>query len=136
MNFILNFAEVTKTFCKIENHSTAQVIEITFFKGHDAEDEKKVVHVGYEHLESLIDCIDSIKPPQLRQIEIWMEGYAATGKSGVAQKVWEGLAIDFDDAIKRYQEDRPKVQIETRSKYREWGCALFDNEADARKSFG
>jgi hypothetical protein len=77
---------------------------------------------------------------ELKTFEIWMEGYAATGESGRAQKIWEGLAVDFDHAVRLYQTiSRDEVEIRpenTRSKYSIWACALFDNEADARKSFG
>lgn len=85
-------------------------------------------------------------------IEIWMEGYAATGESGTAQKIWEGDALDFDDAIKKYNADKNGVTLaepytrnsfdseeaylNRRSNWKIWGCALFDNEVDARKAFG
>jgi hypothetical protein len=74
--------------------------------------------------------------------QIWMEGYAATGESSDAQIIWEGDAIDFKDAISKYKIEHPGSIDEytgnnaKRSKYGIWGCRLFDNEAEARKSFG
>lgn len=91
----------------------------------------------------------------MAQIEIWMEGYAATGGSSDAQLVWQGNAIDFDDAVLQYNDEqiqkygKPSAEPYTRncfinqeaferrrSNWKIWGCALFDNEQDARKSFG
>lgn len=87
----------------------------------------------------------------MKTIEIWMEGFMATGQSGTAQKIGEYEAVDFDDAIRQHQEKNPNHGIDKytresfftdedyenrRSNYKIWGCALFDNEADARKSFG
>jgi hypothetical protein len=84
------------------------------------------------------------------KIEIWMEGYLATGGHGTAQKIGEYEAENLDRAIEMYIKDHPdEVHINTRSRYPSdeaykkrrsnyniWACDLFDNEADARKSFG
>lgn len=87
----------------------------------------------------------------MKNYEIWMEGYRATGESGTAQliAIYEGES--FDDAVMNYMEKTPNHGIakNTRNGYisdkayenREsnwniWSCNLFDNETDARKSFG
>lgn len=93
----------------------------------------------------------------MKEYEIWMEGYAATGEHGTASKIGEFLAEDFDDAVLQYNEHlkteteyKPtfaepytrrdfisqEAFLRRRSNWKIWGCALFDNEADARKSFG
>jgi hypothetical protein len=90
------------------------------------------------------------------KIEIWMEGYLATGGHGEADKIWEGEAIDFNDAVEKYSATISAEELEKygprrytrgnfiseeawlnrRADWNIWACALFDNEADARKSFG
>lgn len=95
---------------------------------------------------------------------IWMEGYAATGEHGPAQNISKELFPDgikansFDEAVEKYMKAHPKHGIEDRgiqqepeiknplykemTNYRKrprfaiWACGLFDNEIDARKSFG
>ena len=80
-----------------------------------------------------------------------MEGYAATGESGPAQLVGEGQGETFDEAVKDYMSKNPDHGISEngperyrseeayknrRSNWNIWACSLFDNESDARKSFG
>lgn len=88
----------------------------------------------------------------MKEFEIWIEGYAATGERGYAQLIGKGHGETFDEAVKDYMAKTPKHGIEERRKlkgeefFREdhkprsnwsiWGCLLFDNEIDARKSFG
>ena len=87
----------------------------------------------------------------VREFEIWMEGYAATGEHGTAQMIGKGFGSTFDEAVKDYMSKNPKHGIEEngrnryisedayknrRSNWNIWACSLFDNEADARKSFG
>lgn len=87
--------------------------------------------------------------------DIWAEGYSATGESAGATCLNRGIvANSFDDAVtkhiaklspddqKYYQKRVPSDYINAeafltrRSNWAMWGCALFDNEADARKAFG
>lgn len=87
----------------------------------------------------------------MKNFEIWMEGFEATGQSGCAQKLGNAKGDTFDDAVRDYMERTPGHLIEAytrdsfrsdeayenrRSNWKVWGCALFDNEADARKAFG
>jgi hypothetical protein len=87
----------------------------------------------------------------LREFEIWMEGYAATCEHGTAQMIGKGFGSTFDEAVKDYMSKNPNHGIEEngknryisedayknrRSNWNIWACSLFDNEADARKSFG
>jgi len=78
-----------------------------------------------------------------KKIEIWMEGYSATGEHSDANKIYESAtAIDFDSAILEYMQSNSRHGIDERTSqtgekyYSIWACRLFDNEADARKSFG
>lgn len=94
---------------------------------------------------------DHIKgDPSKPVVEIWMEGYRATGESATANMLNQFHADSFDEAMKLYMEDNPgdvevkKIPKNSKSvrddsftkEYRIWACRLFDNETDARKSFG
>lgn len=82
--------------------------------------------------------------------EIWSEGYAATGERGDATLHGRFPGKTFDEAVE-YANEHNKLGAErnTRNRYMSdeywnnrrsnwniWACNLFDNETDARKSFG
>lgn len=75
-------------------------------------------------------------------IEVWSEGYAATGEHGTAIHLGTYKADSFDDAVEMMLEDHPGLKghhhrsISDDSVHVIWGCKLFNNEKDARKSFG
>lgn len=70
--------------------------------------------------------------------EIWIEGYIATGERGFAYKIAESEKENFEEAILDKLSDRiDKTPTgEPRLPHSIWGCKLFDNETDAKKSFG
>ena len=77
------------------------------------------------------------------QYTLWIEGFAATGESGQAQDlgVWEGENLDA--AIMNWVNSNSERDISIYYRYNEqtgyhlwWGCRIFDNESDARRSFG
>lgn len=70
--------------------------------------------------------------------EIWIEGYRATGEHGFAHKIAESEKEDFEEAIlEKLSKNLDKIpQGQFKKPYSIWGCQLFDNEGDARKSFG
>lgn len=65
--------------------------------------------------------------------EIWSEGFAATGQSGPAALLATVEASSFREACDKHLENSPNYDAAAGT---HWGCHLFDNEADARKSFG
>jgi hypothetical protein len=87
-----------------------------------------------------------------KEYEIWIEGYAATGESSTASYIGKAMGDTFEDACNNfeYPEDEFNMGIKVHSKGEKlpldekghggkpsiWACRLFDNEADARKSFG
>ncbi len=72
----------------------------------------------------------------MAKFEIWVEGYAATGQSGEAMCLGIETANTWDEAVEKYmQKHQGKITKDSRG-YTDWGCRLFDNETDARKSFG
>ena len=86
--------------------------------------------------------------------EVWIEGYAATGENSPARRLlkdgetvtqWEG--ISFQQACVKALNELNWDMLYTGaqgcgSSYYDignnsyWGCRFFDNEVDARKSFG
>lgn len=84
---------------------------------------------------------NSIKADVSRSISLWMEGYAATGESGTAQCIGTYNAVDIDDAVKQYMAEHPNRNSVDwdrfgRGRHAIWACEIFDNEAQARESFG
>lgn len=76
----------------------------------------------------------------MQTYQIWAEGYEATGQSGTATYMGSASGETFKDAVKKLAaskgpEDRAFYNTD-RTQPTYWGCGLFDNEADARKSFG
>ena len=76
----------------------------------------------------------------MQVFQIWIEGFAATGDRGYAQKVGTGIGETFKDAVldwaskqRHLERDWGRLDEERLSL---WGCRLFDNEVDARRSFG
>jgi hypothetical protein len=98
----------------------------------------------------------------IKEFEIWIEGYAATGEHQKAHLIGKAKGKTFEEACInfRYPEDIENmwgtiiVKKGTPLKLDKdpdqpdgfrrmskgnlciWGCALFDNETDARKAFG
>ena len=94
----------------------------------------------------------------MKLFEIWIEGYAATGESGVAHKIGEWEAKTFEEACRNFvypddiETSDPNYKIPAKGtklkldlkpdgslQYARpsiWACRLYDNEADVRKSFG
>ncbi len=69
--------------------------------------------------------------------EVWSEGFAATGQSGTATCYGRFPGETFRDAVIAWRttlgNDAEFVELERLSF---WCCRLFDNEAQARESFG
>lgn len=73
----------------------------------------------------------------LRLITIWSEGYAATGERGHAQVIGTAMGHDFKEAVETYAREHPSfARYYDRKRMTHWGRRLFDNETDARRSFG
>lgn len=84
----------------------------------------------------------------MQSFEIWTEGYAAIGESGTATYHGDSISEDFIQACKiklgssdsfrvekimvKWNRGNPVYELQASL----WGCRCFDNEDDARKSFG
>ena len=74
----------------------------------------------------------------MKFFDIWSEGYTIRGQKGPAQFITRSFGTDFRDAcIYAYNlgdfEGYGHFDEKTLTL---WGCHLFDNQEDARKSFG
>lgn len=74
-------------------------------------------------------------------IEVWSEGYMATGEHGVATLLGIYRADNFAEAVERHLQSHPESRKDyhysiLKNSHSIWGCRLFDNETDARKSCG
>lgn len=73
----------------------------------------------------------------MKKYEIWSEGYCASGDSAPATLLGVCEGDDFrDDCINYANINQPFKELFDSKRMTCWGCRLFDNEADARKSFG
>lgn len=71
------------------------------------------------------------------EYEIWSEGYITTGEHDGAVYHGKSTGVDFRDACVHFAQTHPifeKYFDEKELTF--WACRLFDNEADARESFG
>lgn len=88
----------------------------------------------------------------MKEYEIWIEGYAATGEHSPASFIGKSKGDNFEDACKNFEYPEnimsflgdeiiihkgDKLKLDTHYPYPSiWACILYDNETDARKSFG
>ena len=74
---------------------------------------------------------------KVKEYEIWCEGFLSTDGNGKAFKLGNAKGVNFLDACKNHFAENPSKYFRiTNGKPIWWGCQLFDNEKDARKSFG
>lgn len=74
---------------------------------------------------------------ELKTYSIWAEGYRATGESGGASHVGSAQGKTFKKACDNLAlTDKPFAAYYDSEAVTYWGCKLFDNETDARVSFG
>lgn len=73
----------------------------------------------------------------MKTFDIWIEGYSATGESGKAQYKGSYQGITFQDACEQMMKEKGwEMSYYNKDRDTFWGCRFFDNESDARKSFG
>lgn len=70
-------------------------------------------------------------------ISVWREGYSVTGNQGTAEFIGSVTGDSFEQVVRYLSKDeKTGINYNSRNIPNIWGCKLFDNEADARKSFG
>ena len=72
----------------------------------------------------------------MKQYNIWMEGFRIMGERAEAEFLGAYEGESFLDACKKAADDHPGYGGYNPEHNTIWGCRLFDNEKDARKSFG
>lgn len=86
----------------------------------------------------------------MKEYEIWIEGYVATGESSRASFIGKAMGETFEEACRNFREPEDQfiwgIQVKKKggalkldSHYpypSSWACRLYDNETDARRSFG
>ena len=103
-----------------------------------------IIKLTPEEQQELLDDSERVvkncsTPLVRRSISLWMEGFAATGERQGASMIGTYEAVDLDDAVKQYMEThKGDVDWDSfgRGRHAIWACEIFDNEAEARKSFG
>jgi len=75
----------------------------------------------------------------MKKIQLWAEGYVATGQSSDATFHGEFEAYNIKDAVQLFKDsltDEHSIKCVDVENLTFWGCRFFDNATDARKSFG
>jgi hypothetical protein len=75
----------------------------------------------------------------MKEIELWSEGYAATGQHSGATYHGCFIAKDLKDAVQQFKntiQDSYSKSLVNTEELSYWGCKFFDSEFSARKSFG
>lgn len=72
----------------------------------------------------------------LMHYDVWMEGYAATGEYGTAQKLGSAKAASFKEACKIVATRQGMGELYSEATNTLWACKLHPTEEAARKAFG
>lgn len=67
---------------------------------------------------------------------LWLEGYAATGQQESAKCLGTYEGSTFEEACAEWARKTPQPSYYNAERNTYWRCRFFDNEADARRSFG
>ena len=94
-----------------------------------------VINEYNEYVNTYNKNIDKIDD---KKYDIWMEGYHSAGSGAPAKFLGSFDGLSFDHAVLKYINTNKKgfEQLFNEEKLTIWGCKLFDNEKDARRSFG
>lgn len=69
----------------------------------------------------------------MKEYAVWSEGYRVSGAEGTARLHGSAVAASFQEACDMVLGELSQYDRSTRTY---WGCRLFDNEQEARASFG
>ena len=73
----------------------------------------------------------------LKQYNIWSEGFRTNGEASSAFFIGTSFGSNFKEACNNFAiKDANFKKYYSSNDLTYWGCKLFDNEADARVSFG
>ena len=75
---------------------------------------------------------------EIKAFDLWSEGYACTGQSSKAIFLGTFEADSFENACDKWADTLKEKECYKRNgniaSY--WGCRIYDNEEEVRKSFG
>jgi len=75
----------------------------------------------------------------MKTYEIWSEGFRIMSEHADAHMIGKAKGNSFREACVQFVHDNPEWALNSNfneEKLTHWGCGLFDNEEEARKSFG
>jgi hypothetical protein len=72
----------------------------------------------------------------MEKFNIWMSGLSGSGMNATASFCGEFKGKNFADACLNWAKAKEKLDSFNQKRLTYWGCGLYDNEVDARKSFG
>lgn len=75
----------------------------------------------------------------MKNFDLWLEGWHATGGGNDATYLGRWKGRTFEDACDAWAHHKPARRLPDyhRNPYpKYWGCKIYDNEKDARASFG
>lgn len=82
---------------------------------------------------------DSVDRKEIGMHPLWMEGYAVTGNAATASYLGTFKGKTFNEACDDWAKSANSKTYSSGDEKRipsDWGCKIFENELDARKSFG
>lgn len=79
---------------------------------------------------------ESVEVEGVKEWDVWMEGYSATGQHSPAQFLGTYKATTFREACLAHRDTMREPEYFNETDLSIWGCKMFDNEEDARKAFG
>lgn len=83
-----------------------------------------------------VEKVNEYEDKELKEYEVWEGGYSCTGNSASAEYLGNYMARNFDEACKTALIDKGRDMSDYDGKHgTNWGN-FYDNEEDARKSFG
>lgn len=105
---------------------------------------RDIGNLGYTDFEQVMEILKNNRHQLLdtTKYEIWSEGYQASPDKGTATKHATVEGFCFHDAIAKYvatlapENAKHWHYFKDRNEWTMDGCKTFDNEADARKSYG
>lgn len=100
---------------------------------------RDLTDLGYDDFDQVMTVLRNNREQvlKLREFEVWMEGYRATGEDAKARLLGKGVGFSFKEACENLKEQlgphkTSDWRIDSEGRYSNWGCGLYATEAEAR----